>query len=140
MIQITQTIAIDEDELEESFVRASGPGGQNVNKLATAVELRFNVDASPNLSGPVRARLKRIAGQRMTNQGVLVLKADRFRSQERNRDDARERLVELIRRASVAPRPRIKTRPPRAAKERRLKDKKGRGEVKKLRGRKPSLD
>lgn len=140
MIQITQTIAIDEDELEESFVRASGPGGQNVNKLATAVELRFNVDASPNLSGPVRARLKRIAGQRMTNQGVLVLKADRFRSQERNRDDARERLVELIRRASVAPRPRIKTRPPRAAKERRLKDKKGRSEVKKLRGRKPSLD
>ena len=140
MIQITQTIAIDDDELEESFIRASGPGGQNVNNVATAVELRFDVDASPNLPQPVRTRLKRLAGRRMTSRGVLVLKADRFRSQERNRDDARERLVELIRRAAVAPRPRIKTRPTRAAKERRLKDKKGRSEVKKLRSRKPPLD
>lgn len=140
MIQITQTIAIDEDELEESFIRASGPGGQNVNNVATAVELRFDVDASPNLPQPVRARLKQLAGRRMTGRGVLVLKADRFRSQERNRDDARERLFALIRRAAVAPRPRIKTRPTRAAKERRLKDKRGRGEVKKLRSRKPPLD
>ncbi|MGI9424677.1 MAG: alternative ribosome rescue aminoacyl-tRNA hydrolase ArfB [Hyphomicrobiaceae bacterium] len=140
MIQITPTIAIDEDELEESFVRASGPGGQNVNKVATAVELRFNVDASPNLPGEVRARLKRLAGRRMTNDGILILKADRFRSQERNRDDARTRLFRMIERASVAPKPRIKTRPTKASKERRLKDKERRGGIKRLRSGKPSLD
>ena len=99
MIQITPTIAIDDAELEETFVRASGPGGQNVNKVSTAVELRFNVDASPGLPVAVRARLKRLAGQRMTNEGVLILKADRFRSQERNREDARQRLIRLIERA-----------------------------------------
>ena len=140
MIQITPTIAIDEDELEESFVRASGPGGQNVNKVATAVELRFNVDASPNLPAEIRARLKRLAGRRMTNDGILILKADRFRSQERNRDDARTRLFRMIERASVAPKPRIKTRPTKASKERRLKDKERRGGIKRLRSGKPSLD
>ena len=140
MIQITETIAIDEDELEESFIRASGPGGQNVNRVATAVELRFDVDASPGLSVAVRARLKRLAGNRMTNNGVLVIKAERFRSQERNRDDARQRLVALIRQAAVQPRPRIKTRPSKAAKERRLRDKRERGETKKRRQQKPPLD
>ena len=140
MIRITETIEIDEDEIQESFIRASGPGGQNVNRVATAVELRFNVDASPGLSADVRVRLRRLAGSRMTNDGELVLKADRFRSQERNREDARQRLIELIRRAAVAPRPRIKTRPTKASKERRLKDKKGRSDVKKFRSRKALLD
>ena len=140
MIQITPTIAIDDAELEETFVRASGPGGQNVNKVSTAVELRFNVDASPGLPGAVRARLKRLAGQRMTNEGVLILKADRFRSQERNREDARQRLIRLIERAAVAPKPRIKTRPTKASKERRLKQKGRRGEIKKMRSSRPPLD
>ena len=140
MIQITPTIAIDDAELEETFVRASGPGGQNVNKVSTAVELRFNVDASPGLPGAVRARLKRLAGQRMTNEGVLILKADRFRSQERNREDARQRLIRLIERAAVAPKPRIKTRPTKASKERRLKQKGRRGEIKKMRASRPPLD
>ena len=140
MIQITPAISIDESELEESFVRASGPGGQNVNKVSTAVELRFNVEASPGLPGPVRARLKRLAGQRLTNDGILIIKADRFRSQERNRDDARERLVRLIERAAVAPKPRIKTRPTKASKERRLKQKGRRGEIKKMRSSRSVLD
>lgn len=140
MIQVTETITIDDDELEESFIRASGPGGQNVNRVATAVELRFDVDASPGLSAGVRARLKRLAGNRMTNNGVLVIKAERFRSQERNREDARERLIALIRQAAVEPRPRIRTRPSKAAKERRLRNKKERSETKQRRRQKPPLD
>jgi ribosome-associated protein len=127
-------------ELEEQFVRASGPGGQNVNKLATAVELRFAVRRSPNLPGPVRSRLERLAGRRLTKDGVLVIRADRFRTQEQNRADARERLAELIHRAAVTPKVRVKTRPTRAAKERRLKAKEHRGRIKRKRQAKPSLD
>ena len=140
MIRVTPTIEIDEDELVEAFVRASGPGGQNVNKVASAVELRFNVDRTENLTAPVKARLRRIAGRRLNQDGWIVLKADRYRSQERNRDDARRRLVEMIAQAAVAPRPRIKTRPSLAAKKRRLEAKSRRGTVKKLRARKPSWD
>ena len=140
MIRITPTISIDEDELTEQFVRASGPGGQNVNKVATAVELRFNVDRSENLPGPVKARLKRLAGRRLTLEGEIIIKADRYRSQERNRADARARLVELIRKAAQPPRPRIKTRPSLAAKKRRLEAKSRRGDIKKLRSGKPNFD
>ena len=140
MIRITPTITIDEDELTEQFVRASGPGGQNVNKVATAVELRFNVDQSENLPGPVKARLKRLAGRRLTLEGEIIIKADRYRSQERNRADARARLVELIQKAAQPPRPRIKTRPTLAAKKRRLEAKSRRGDIKKLRSGKANFD
>ena len=140
MIRITPTITIDEDELTEQFVRASGPGGQNVNKVATAVELRFNVDQSENLPGAVKARLKRLAGRRLTLEGEIIIKADRYRSQERNRADARARLVELSQEAAQPPRPRIKTRPSLAAKKRRLEAKTRRGDIKKLRSGKPNFD
>ena len=140
MIQLAGHIRIAEAELEEQFVRASGPGGQNVNKLSTAVELRFDVRRSPNLPGPVRLRLERLAGRRLTKDGVLVIRADRFRTQEQNRADARARLAELIRRAAVTPKLRVKTRPTRAAKERRLKAKEQRGLTKRNRQAKPSLD
>lgn len=140
MIRITPTISIDEDELTEQFVRASGPGGQNVNKVATAVELRFNVDQSENLPEPVKARLKRLAGRRLTLEGEIIIKADRYRSQERNRADARERLLELVQKAAYQPRPRIKTRPPRAAKKRRLEAKSRRSHIKRLRSGKPNFD
>ncbi|MEO1293839.1 MAG: alternative ribosome rescue aminoacyl-tRNA hydrolase ArfB [Pseudomonadota bacterium] len=135
-LRISPSITLDDDELAERFVRAQGPGGQNVNKVSTAVELRFDVDASPNLPPRVKARLRRLAGRRLTAEGVLVLFADRYRSQARNREDVRDRLVELIREAAAPPPPpRIATKPTRASKERRLAAKKSRGDVKSKRGR-----
>ena len=139
MIRVTAHINIDEREIEESFVRASGPGGQNVNKLATAVQLRFDVRGSPSLSGDVRARLERLAGTRLTRDGVLVIIAQRHRTQARNRTDALERLIDLIRRAAVAPIKRRPTKPTRASRERRIEGKKRRAGIKHRRT-KPSFD
>jgi ribosome-associated protein len=140
MIRITNHIALDEREIEESFVRASGPGGQNVNKLATAVQLRFDVRHSPSLPDDVRARLERLAGSRLTRDGVLVIAAQRHRTQTRNRDDALERLVALIREAAVAPLKRRPTRPTKASRERRIEGKKRRAGIKRLRHARPSFD
>lgn len=134
-IRITPRIEIDENEIEEHFVPASGPGGQNVNKVATAVQLRFDAAHSASLPSDVRQRLSAIAGRRMTREGVLVLLAQRYRSQERNRADARARLVALIRQAASAPRLRVATRPTPASKERRLKGKNLRRSVKQWRAR-----
>jgi ribosome-associated protein len=140
MIRVTDTIAIDERELEESFIRSSGPGGQNVNKLATAVQLRFDVRRSPSLPDGVRARLERLAGRRLTNEGVLVITAQRHRTQERNRQDALDRLIELIQEAAVVPKRRRPTRPTAGSRERRIESKKHRGGTKRLRGEKPNMD
>ena len=134
MLKITDEISIDERELEERFVRASGPGGQNVNKVSTAVALRFDVLGSPSLPEGVRVRLARLAGRKLSDEGILIIRADRFRMQERNREDARERLAELVLKATVVPKRRVPTRPSRASKERRRDDKKKRGHVKRLRG------
>jgi len=133
MIQITDTIAIEESELKEEFVRASGPGGQNVNKVATAVQLRFDVAKSPSLPKDVRARLIRLAGKRMTEDGVLIIDARSYRSQERNRQDAVHRLVKLIRKAAEKPKVRRETRPSRASKVKRLETKRHQAEKKRLR-------
>ena len=133
MIYITRTIAVDEREIHQEFVRASGPGGQNVNKVATAVQLRFDVNHSPSLPDDVRERLIRLGGQRVTEEGILIINARRFRTQERNRQDAIDRLVALIRKAAETPRPRRKTMPPLASKKRRLDAKRHRGETKRLR-------
>jgi len=140
MIRITPHIALDESELDESFIRSSGPGGQNVNKLSTAVQLRFDVRHSPSLTDEVRTRLERLAGRRLTREGVLVITAQSHRTQERNRADALERLVELIRQAAVRPVPRRPTRPTKASRRRRLDAKKRRGSVKALRGAKGTMD
>ncbi len=140
MIEVTDAIALDERELEERFVLASGPGGQNVNKVSSAVELRFDVRRSPSLPEPVRARLERIAGRRLTKEGVLVLSSQRFRDQPRNRQDALDRLLALIREAAAPPPPKRRpTKPTLGSKVRRLESKTRRGAVKSLRGR-PSSD
>lgn len=140
MLRATGNIVIDERELEERFVRASGPGGQNVNKVSTAVELRFDVRRSTALPPSVAARLEKLAGRRLTDKGVLVIRAERFRTQERNREDARERLLKLIRNAAIVPKRRVPSKPTRASKERRREDKTKRSRVKKLRRSKPDLD
>ena len=133
-------IVIPEAELQEQFVRASGPGGQNVNKVATAVELRFDVRGSPSLPHGVRVRLERLAGRRLTRDGVLVIRADRFRTQEQNRADARDRLHDLVQAASVVPKRRIATRVSKAVKVRRREDKQQRSKLKRTRRDRPSMD
>lgn len=135
MIAVTNSITLHPDELQERFVRASGPGGQNVNKVSTAVELRFDVKNSPSLPDYVRQKLTTLAGRRLTQDGVLVLQAQKHRTQERNRQDAIERLVELIQKAAERQAPRIKTKPTLASKERRIEGKKTRSAVKNMRGR-----
>ena len=130
MLEITPTLALSDEELVERFVRSSGPGGQNVNKVATAVELRFDIANSPSLPEPVRARLLAKRDRRLTDEGVLVLSAQRFRTQDRNREDARDRLKAFVESGLHAPRPRIATRPSRAAKQRRLDEKRGRSTIK----------
>ncbi len=133
-MRVTPTISIDDDELVESFVRASGPGGQNVNKVASAVQLRFDIRGSPNLTPIVKTRLERLGGSRVTREGVIVIFADRFRSQDLNRADARARLADLIEAAAKIPKTRRPTRPTLASKERRLTGKSIRSAVKSRRG------
>jgi ribosome-associated protein len=132
-IEINDQISIDESELELDFVQASGPGGQNVNKVASAVQLRFDAASSPSLPDEMRKHLKRLAGKRLTADGILIIEASQYRSQERNRQDAVDRLVELLRKAAKKPRPRRKTKPTAASKRKRLEAKHRRGEIKRLR-------
>jgi ribosome-associated protein len=140
VIRVTGRVTIDERELDEQFIRSSGPGGQNVNKVETAVQLRFDAARSPGLPDDIRARLMVLAGSRLTQEGVIVITAQRFRSQDRNRQDARERLFALIREAAVVPRTRRATRPTLASKVRRLDGKTKRGDVKRMRRDRPDGD
>ncbi len=140
MIEITDLISIFESEIEETFIRASGPGGQSVNKVSSAVQLRFDVLHSPSLPEDVRTRARRLAGRRLTKDGVIVITARRFRNQEQNRSDALARLIALLKQAAQTPTPRKPTRPSRASKQRRLDAKTRRGAVKKLRTVKPDQD
>ena len=133
MLQITPSLQIDERELQLEYIRASGPGGQNVNKVATAVQLRFDIVNSPALASDIKGRLIRLAGKRVNADGVLLIEARRFRTQEANREDAIQRLVEMIRKVLVPPKPRKKTKPTVASREKRLQEKKRKGEVKKIR-------
>lgn len=133
MIEITPAVAIREDEIEIEFVQASGPGGQNVNKVATSAQLRFDVRNSPSLPEDVRARLSRLAGKRLTAEGILIIEAKRYRSQEQNRQDAIQRLVELIRKAAEKPKVRRRTKPSQASIQKRLEEKRRRGEIKRQR-------
>jgi len=138
--RITDTISIDDSELEEAFVRSSGPGGQNVNKVSSAVQLRFDVRRSPALPNDVAIRLMRLAGKRLTKEGVIVIIAQAHRDQTRNRAEARERLFDLIRQAAVRPVPRRATKVPKAQKRKRVEGKKHRGQIKSLRSGKPGLE
>lgn len=133
MIQVTPNISINEDELEFEFVRSSGPGGQNVNKVSTAVQLRLNIDTSLDITAKVRERLIKIAGSKLTKDNVLVIEASAFRSQEKNRSDALSRLIEIIRKASIEPKPRRRTKPTLASKHKRIESKKRKGDKKKMR-------
>lgn len=139
MIEITPSLQIDERELQIDFVRASGPGGQNVNKVATAAQLRFDVNAS-SLPDEVKARLSRLAGNRITSEGILLIEAKRFRTQEQNREDALQRFVELVRKALIPPKPRKPTKPTTASKAKRLKAKKIKGDIKRLRNKPIDLE
>ena len=139
-IPITASLSLDPGELDISFVRASGPGGQNVNKVSTAAQLRFDLRGSPSLPAGLKARAARLAGSRLTTEGVIVISADRFRTQALNRDDAVERLLELLRQAAIPPKPRRATRPTLASKQRRVEAKVKRGGIKKLRSIRPNDD